>query len=150
LLDYVTDVRTVVPDLAAAMQDPASDVRNAAMRALWVIAAYGQEEPALGIHVSAAPFIDLLWSLDWTDRNKSSLALSQLTADRDSTVLAELRARAIRPLLDVARWTDPGHAFPGLMLLGRIEGRSDSEVVAAMRRGDRKAIIEQAERMLRQ
>ena len=150
LLDYAPDVATVIPDLLAAMRDPVSDVRNAAMRALWVIAAYGQKEPALGIRVPAAPFIDMLWSLEWTDRNKSSFALSQLTVGRNRELLTELRARALRPLIDIARWTDPGHAFPGLVLLGRIEGRSDPEIFAALQRGDRTAILEQAEHMLRE
>jgi hypothetical protein len=149
LLDYAPDVATVIPDLLGAMRDPVSDVRNAAMRALWAIAAYGQKEPALGIRVPAAPFIDMLWSLSWTDRNKSSIALWQLTASRDSKLLAELRARALRPLIDIARWTDPGHALPGVVLLGRIEGRSDREIFAAMRRSDRSAILEEAEHMLR-
>lgn len=149
LLDYAPDVATVIPDLLAAMRDPVSDVRNAAMRALSAIAAYGQKEPALGIRVPAAPFIDALWSLYWTDRNKSSIALWQLTVSRDSKLLAELRSRALRPLIDIARWTDPGHAIPGVVLLGRIEGRSDQEIFAAMQRGDRTAILEQAEHMLR-
>lgn len=134
-LDYAPDVAAVIPDLLAAMRDPVSDVRNAAMRALWAIAAYGQKEPALAIRVPAAPFIDMLWSLYWTDRNKSSIALWQLTASRDSKLLAELRSRALRPLIDIARWTDPGHAVPGLVVLGRIEGRSDQEISAAMQRG---------------
>jgi hypothetical protein len=150
LLDYAPDVRTVIPDLVAAMDDPVSDVRNAAMRALWVIAAFAQKEPGLGIHVPTAPFIDKLWSLEWTDRNKASMALSQLTADRDPRVLNELRRRAFRPLLDIAQWTDPGHAFPGVVLLGRIEGRSDPEIFAALQRGDRTSIIAQAVRMLRE
>lgn len=149
LLDYAPDVATVIPDLLAAMRDPVSDVRNAAMRALWAIAAYGQKEPALGIRVPATPFIDALWSLYWTDRNKSSIALWQLTVSRDSKLLADLRSHALRPLIDIARWTDPGHAIPGLVLLGRIEGRSDQEIFAAMQRGDRTAILEQAEHMLR-
>jgi hypothetical protein len=145
LLGYAPDVRTVIADLVAAMRDPVSDVRNAALRALWVIAAYGAKTPAIGIHVPAAPFIAMLWSLVWTDRNKSSLALSELTISRDSALLAELRARAVRPLLDIARWSDPGHAFPGVVLLGRIEGRSDQQIFAAMQRGDRTPIIEEAE-----
>lgn len=149
LLDYAPDVRNVIPDLVAGIRDPVSGVRNAAMRALWAIAAYGQKEPALGIRVPAAPFIDMLWSLHWTDRNKSSIALWQITVGRDSTLLAELRARALRPLVDIARWSDPGHALPGFMLPGRIEGRSDEDIYRAMQRGDRTVIIEQAEDMMR-
>jgi hypothetical protein len=150
LLNYAPDAREIVPDLVSALRDPASDVRNAAMRSLWVIAAYGQTKPELGIHVPFAPFIDMLWSVDWTDRNKSSLALMQLTAGRDSGLLRELRTRAIRPLLDIARWADPGHAFPAVLILGRIEGRSEQEISGALQRGDRTRIVEQAERMLKE
>jgi hypothetical protein len=150
LLNYAPDVREVIPDLVTALHDPASDVRNAAMRSLWAIAAYGQAKPELGIHVPFAPFIDLLGSLDWTDRNKSSLALMQLTAGRDSSLLRELRARAIRPLLDIARWSDLGHAGPAVLILGRIEGRSDQDIFGALQRRDRTAIVEQAERMLKE
>jgi hypothetical protein len=91
----------------------------------------------------------MLWSLSWTDRNKSSIALWQLTANRDSAVLAEVRARALRPLIDVARWTDAGHAIPGVVLLCRIEGRRDQEIFAATQRGDRSAILEEADHMLK-
>ena len=150
LLNYAPDVREVIPDLVTALRDPASDVRNATMRSLWAIAAYGQAKPELGIHVPFAPFIDLLGSLDWTDRNKSSLALMQLTAGRDSSLLRELRARAIRPLLDIARWSDLGHASPAVLILGRIEGRSDKEIFGALQRGDRTAIVAQAERLLQE
>lgn len=147
LLDYAEDVRTVIPDLLNAMRDPVSDVRNAAMRALFVIAAHGQKEPALKIQVPGAPFIDMLWSLDWTDRNKASAALWQLSAGRDPKLMGELRGQALGPLIDIARWTDPSHALPGLVILGRIEGRSDNEIFASFLRGERTAILDQAERM---
>ena len=58
------------------------------------------------------------------------------------------RAGRNAEVLDIARWSDPGHALPGLVILWRIEGRSDQEIFAAIQRGDRKAIIEQAEKML--
>jgi hypothetical protein len=74
----------------------------------------------------------------------------QLTAGRDSGLLRELRTRAIRPLLDIARWADPGHAFPAVLILGRIEGRSEQEISGALQRGDRTRIVEQAERMLKE
>jgi hypothetical protein len=98
---------------------------------------------------AAALFVDLLWSLVWTDRNKSSVALSRLTVGRDSALVAELRARAIRPLIDILRWTDPGHGLPALVILGWIEGRTDEEIFGLIRRGDRAAIVALAEAMLK-
>jgi hypothetical protein len=148
VLNYVPDVRSVVPDLAAALRDPAAGVRNAAMRALGVIAAYAREVPVQGIRVPPEPFIDLLSSIHWTDRNKAAAALWQLTAGRDQELIAQLRARATAALVDMARWTDLSHAAPGLVLLGRIEGRRDDDIFAAIQRGDRQAIIAEAERML--
>jgi hypothetical protein len=148
LLDYAPDVRSVIPDFVAAIHDPSGDVRNAAMRALWVIAAYAQKNPSLGIRIPADPFVDMLWSLVWTDRNKASAALWTLTETRDPELLAALRTRALRPLIDVAHWSDFGHAVPGLIVLGRIEGLDDKEIFAAMQRRDRTAILEQAQRLL--
>jgi hypothetical protein len=149
VLNYVPDVRSVVPDLAAALGDPAAGVRNAAMRALGVIAAYAREVPAMGIRVPPEPFIDLLSSIHWTDRNKAAAALWQLTARRDQALMAQLRARAIAALVDMARWTDLSHAASALVLLGRIEGRRDEDIFAAIQRGDRREIIDEAQRMLR-
>jgi len=40
--------------------------------------------------------------------------------------------------------------FPGIALLGRIECRSDQDIVVAFQRDDRAAIVEQAEQMLRE
>jgi hypothetical protein len=59
---------------------------------------------ALRLVVRPAPFIDLLNSIEWTDRNKSSFALEMLTESRDPALLLDLRARALRSLIEMARW----------------------------------------------
>lgn len=147
LLGYAPDVSQVIPDLVAAMHDPDSDVRNNAMRALAVIAGYAQQHPELGIRVPTRPFIEMLESVVWTDRNKASFALWQLTASRDSSLLAGLRARALPALLDMARWQSVGHAYAGYMILGRIEGVSDDALQRDWQRGDRRGVIDAAVRM---
>lgn len=141
IIGYASDRQAAAADLAFAMTDPDANVRNAAMRALWIIASYGQAHPNIGLRVSAEPFVRLLSSIEWTDRNKSSLALVALTASRDPQLLASIRAGALTALLDMARWTSPGHAYAGLVLLSRIAGIPEEELQAAIRRGDRQRVL---------
>jgi HEAT repeat protein len=141
VIAYADDKRAVVQDLVEAVGDPSSTVRNNAMRALGVMAAFARRRPELGIRVPTAPFIDMLNSLVWTDRNKSSHALAQLTATRDSALLGELRARALPALVDIARWKSPGHAHDGLLILGRIAGWPEERIWQAIQGGEREAIV---------
>ena len=144
VLAYNANKQAIVGDLVYAMRDANADVRNNATRALWVIAMYGQQHPELKINVPYEPFIDLLNSLSWTDRNKSSLALMQLTESRNPAMLAALRTRAFDSLVDIAQWTNPGHSLAGVMILGRIAGIPDPEIYATFERGERDKIIEAA------
>lgn len=144
VLAYSTSKSAIVGDLVYAMRDPDRDVRNTATRALWVIAMYAQQHPELKITVPYEPFIDLLNSLAWTDRNKSSLALMQLTEGRDPALLAALKARAFDSIVDIARWTNPGHSMAGVVMLGRIAGIPDPEIYAMFERGERDKIIDAA------
>ena len=144
VLAYSANKQSVVADLVYAMRDPASDVRNNATRALALIAGYGQRNPAARITVPHEPFIDLLNSLAWTDRNKASLALMQLTEGRDRALLTALKARAFDSIVDIARWTNPGHSMAGVMMLGRMAGITDADTYAMFERGDREKIIEAA------
>jgi hypothetical protein len=141
ILAYAADKRDVVADLIYATRDPDDEVRNNATRALWIIAKYAQRKPDLGIHVPATVFIDLLNSLVWTDRNKSSNALLETTFNRDPAVLAEIRAKALPSLVEMARWKAIAHAQASLFLLGRIGGMSEDDIQAAIDRGDREAVI---------
>lgn len=149
LLGYAPRVADIVPDLENAIHDPDDAVRNNSMRALAVIALYAQQSPLPGIHVSAMPFVEMLNSVVWTDRNKASLALLQLTTRRDPGLLALLRAKALPALVDIARWRSAGHAYAGYMILGRVEGMQDDALNEAWKRGDRSAVLDSAARMLR-
>lgn len=146
VIAYAADKREVVPDLVAATRDPSSGVRNAATRALGVIAVLAQRRPELGIRVPTAPFIDMLNSVVWTDRNKSSMTLAQLTIGRDSALLADLRARALPALADIARWKAPGHAYNGIVILGRIAGWSDDRIGRVTQGGNVEELIRAAQR----
>jgi hypothetical protein len=144
VLPYAANKHSIVADLVYAMRDPASEVRNSATRGLWILAVYAQKHPELKITVPYEPFIDLLNSLAWTDRNKSSLALMALTESRDPALLSALRTRAFDSLVEIAQWTNPGHAMAGVAILGRIAGIAEPEIYAMYDRGERDKIIEAA------
>ena len=144
VLGYAANKSSVVPDLVYAMRDPVGEVRNNATRALALIAMYGQQHPELKITVPYEPFIDLLNSLAWTDRNKASLALMGLTESRNPALLAALKARAFDAIVDIARWSNPGHSMAGIFMLGRMAGIPDAEIYAMFERGERDKIIEAA------
>jgi hypothetical protein len=141
VLGYATDREAVVPDLVAAIRDPFEDVRNNAMRALWVLALYARTAPDHRPRVPEQPFVALLNSIVWSDRNKASLALGQLTESRDSSLLAAIRAGAMPALFDMARWKSAGHAWPGVFILGRVAGMTEADLQAAFQRGDRAAVV---------
>src|SRR5262249_50892368 len=127
------------------------DVRNNAVRALAIIANYGAAHPKDGVRVPGAVFVDLMNSLVWSDLNKGSFALFAVTAGAhpDTAALALVRRRALHPLIDMARWTDGGHAQLPFMLLGRVIGLLQAAVDSAWTRGDRNAVIGPAEQLAR-
>jgi len=141
VLGYVADKQEIVGDLVFAMSDPVENVRNNAMRALSVFA---RMSPVAGrpiVRVPYEPFIALLNSPVWTDRNKASLALMGISERRDPALLTKLRREAVTPLVEIARWKSKGHALPALLILGRISGQSDGAVEAAWTRGEQEVII---------
>jgi hypothetical protein len=82
----------------------------------------------------------MLDSIEWTDRNKSSFALYQLTERRDPAVFAKLRNRALPSLVEMARWKS-GHALPAFTLLGRIGNFPEEEIQKAWNTGNRESVI---------
>ena len=146
VIAYAADKPAVVPDLVGAMRDPDDDVRNNAMRGLWVMAEYASRTPGAGIVVPATPFVDLLNSPVWTDRNKASLALMSLSASRNPAVLDALRTRAFDALVEMARWKARSYALAPFFLLGRVAGMPEDAIKAAWDRDDRAAVVAAARR----
>ena len=141
LLGYADRSAEQIRSLTTATRDVDGEVRNNAIRALSVLASAANTN---GIEVEPGPFIALLYSGKWTDRNKSSMLLMHLTQNRDAALLDELRKTAIPPLIEGAEWRDPGHADPFLLILGRIEGMKDASVLKLVGAGDLSQIIEKA------
>jgi hypothetical protein len=141
VIAYTADKRTIAPDLKYAVSDVDDGVRNNAMRALALMAGFAQNHPDLKISVSPRPFVDMLNSLIWSDRNKSSMALMNLTERRDPALLADLRQHALTSLVEMARWKITGHAMMSFVILGRIAGLPDKEIFDDWERGDREKVI---------
>ncbi len=143
VIAYTKNKQAVVSDLVAASKDPDGAVRNNAIRALGVMAR-AQTNGKLKIKIPWAPFIELLNSTVWGDRNKSSMTFWSLTQKRDPAMLAQLRDRALTSLVEMARWKSKGHATASFFILGRIAGFSDNEISDALEKNDREAIINAA------
>ena len=144
VLGYTTDKQAVVGDLVQGMADASEEVRNNAMRTLMVFADLVPSATRSSPRIPPEPFIGLLVSPIWSDRNKAAGALLALSANRDPQLLGMLRTQALNSLVEMARWKSAGHAFAPFMILARIAGYSDESMFALWERGEREAVIKAA------
>jgi hypothetical protein len=135
LITYSPDRARTAAALMGALRDPDPDVRNTACRELILIADYGRQHPEANIRLDATPFIGMLHSLSWLDRDKAMGVLDVLTSTRDSALLAQLRREALAPLTEMARWNAASYAEGAFRLIGRMEGLSDDEIAHVWRQG---------------
>jgi hypothetical protein len=142
IIAYAANKRDVVKDLIYGMSDADEDVRNNSIRALAIIARFARASPNRQIKVPAQAFIEMLNSIIWTDRNKSSAVLLQLTEGHDPQTLSRLRQRALQSLVEMSRWKSPGHASAAFFILGRVGNLSDNEIQKAWDSGNRQFLIE--------
>jgi hypothetical protein len=143
LLGYGRQSDEQIDALVRASLDSDDDVRNDAVRALWVL---GGAKPKLAERIPLEPFVRLLRSGAWSDHNKASLVLVALTKSRDPRVLAQLRAEALDPLLEMARWRSIGHAEAALLVLGRIAGMDEDALTKLIEAGQVNAILSRFDR----
>lgn len=141
VIGYAPKKREILDDLQYALKDPDSGVRNNAARNLVALAVLARLDPESGLKIEPTWFIEMLNSLSWTDRNKALWALQTLTDKRDPSVLEQLRDRALPALIEMARWKSLGHALPAYMLLGRIAGLPEQQLLDGWNRGDREFVI---------
>jgi hypothetical protein len=120
LLGYSQRSSSQIQGLADAVLDSEPEVRNNAVRALMVLASVKQSDLR---KLNVEPVEALLLSGVWSDRNKASLLLDQLTASRDPDMLRKLHTTSLDAIIEGASWHgDPGHAGAFVILLGRIAG----------------------------
>lgn len=103
IIAYAVNKRAIVRDLVYGMGDADESVRNNSMRALEVLAVFAKQVPKQRIKIPVRSFVKMLNSIEWTDRNKSSLALCRLTETRDRALLLSLRRHALLSLVEMAR-----------------------------------------------
>ena len=109
-------------------------MRSNAIRALAVILGYAAKHLELAIDAPIDVYLDLLESVEWTDRNKAMAVLIELSGGGNEAVLAKLRQRSLPALVEMARWQAEGHAGMAFLLVGRIAGLSDEEIRAGLDR----------------
>jgi len=126
---YAADKKAILPDLVQAARDPDEDVRNNAMRAIAVVAAYAQDHPELGIEIDYTPFVEMLNSPIWSDRNKAIAVIQSLASGGDPVLLRTLREEAFESLLEMARWQSPGHALWAFFTLGHVLGLKEDDIL---------------------
>lgn len=143
MIAYVPDKSMVVADLITAARDASAEVRNHAVRALAVMNVYAQAHPDAGLNVPAGPLIDLLNSLEWTDRNKASYALAALTTSRDPVLLQQVREQALPSLVEMARWRSFGHAAAAGIILGRLANVAEDKIFPMLQK-NREGLISAA------
>lgn len=102
--------------LSAACRDPHEGVRNNAIRAIGSLI---DERPELANSVPHLPFVELLNSPTWTDRNKAMFVLEGLTKSGDETVLRDLHRMAFQSLTEMLEWPEV-YAQSAQLLLSRI------------------------------
>jgi len=144
VIAYASNQKRAANDLVLSTRDANELVRNDAVRALSVLITYARDHRELGIEVSTDWCLDLLESLQWTDRNKAMAVLDAATADRNGEILSKLRQRSLPSLVEMARWKSAGHAMMAFMLVGRIAGLDDKDIFKAWGAGEREKVIERA------
>ncbi|MGI8601270.1 MAG: hypothetical protein ACR2KB_18590 [Chitinophagaceae bacterium] len=122
IIAYSANRKKVVEHLLFATDDPDENVRNNATRALGILAGYIRMHPNLKVTIPAEPFIKMLNSIVWTDRNKGAGVLMYLTEDHNPTLLNKLKQQSLPSIIEMAKWKSREHAFFSFIILGRIAG----------------------------
>ena len=125
LLGYARKSRSQITALVRANRDSNAGVRNNATRALGVLV---KSDPQLSRQIAPDSFIEMLLSSTWTDMNKASFVLSELTKGREPKLLAQLRKpEVLERLVEMARWRT-NHANVARAMLGRIAGIEETRL----------------------
>lgn len=135
IIAYSPDRQKVITELTAALSDASEEVRNNATRSLAAISFYAIQQPEQKLNVPYEPFIKMLNSVVWSDRNKALTVLMQLSRSREKRLLNRLRTASLPALSEMSQWKSRVHALPAYVILCRIAGRPESEIakVTAMR-----------------
>ncbi len=144
VIGYCPKKQQVVDELQFALGDPDPAVRANALRSLQAFIVYSQKQASAGLKISPTWFVDLLYSVELTDREESAKALVLMTDHGGQATLDLLRARARPDLAEMARWPTLRYAKPPFLLLARITGVPDDEAQQRWATGEREVVIQKA------
>jgi hypothetical protein len=138
-MGYARQSRSQIADLVWASRDAHDGVRNNAIRALGVLA---ESNSKIAGQIPPEPFIKMLESGVWTDRNKGGYVLEQISKSHSAKLLRLLRAQALEGLIEMAHWRSGGHAASARTILGRIAGIDESRLRQMLAAGENEQIID--------
>ncbi|QEG33094.1 hypothetical protein [Bythopirellula goksoeyrii] len=127
VIAYAPDKLQVVHELVAAMSDSNSTVRNNSTRALSIIFEIAASHPEVSLNPPielVRNAVNLLDSVDWSDRNKAVGLL--LNLDGSQVVLRQVRKNSIPSLIEMSNWQTV-HGSMAFMLLGRLADLTHEE-----------------------
>jgi hypothetical protein len=149
VIAYAEDKLAVLPHLLRAASDRDPSVRNNAIRAIAVLVESAEKDSGILQLIDPEPFIAMLSSPEWKDRNKAIGVLLALTEERDPRWTGRFQGDAVSSLAEMARWQSPSHARAAFNLLGRLVGLKDDDIEKAWSASDRDGWIAEAESMVR-
>jgi hypothetical protein len=141
VLGYAEQSREQMVALVRAARDPDSLVRNNATRALGVLV---RSNAKLAEDVEPEMVLALLGSGTWLDRNKAVALLEPMSKSRDPKLLAKIREQALEALIEMALWSEPGHAYPARLVVGRVGGMPEEKLSLMALTGPVDAIVAEA------
>jgi hypothetical protein len=115
-LGYCARTPRQLAALVRAVRDAEDLVRNNATRALGEIL---RGDPSAAAQIPPDPFIDLVRSGVWTDRNKGSMALMMLVPSAPPDVLRRIKTEAGDALAEIASWPE-NWAFAAKVILAKL------------------------------
>jgi hypothetical protein len=143
VIGYAPKKFEIMPDLQYALRDPDESVRSNAIRSMHAsVVSVGN--PAQGLPVPLGTLVDLLQSLVLSDRLEAADLLVSLTDGGDQGPLTIMRARALPALVEMARWESLRYAIRPYILVGRIAGFSEKEIIQHWSDGEREQVIQKA------
>lgn len=129
---YAPDKKAISADLLLAVRDPDPSVRANATRALQAIAVFARDitDPDQKPRVSPTWFVEMLNSVVLSDRLEGAKALNFFLDQKpEPALLAHIKDRALPALFEMAKWRHLPHALPAFLVLGRVSGYEEVELM---------------------
>ncbi len=149
VLGYGPDKAAVLKELLLALQDPDASVRANATRATKALAVYAIAHPKEDLRVQPTWFVEMLNSVELSDRLEASRILLLFTEKRDANAIGNIRDRAMASVLEMARWQHLPHALPAYLLAGRVAGWTDAALESAWAAEEREKTLKLIEKSLK-